>query len=139
MHYRFGTDRDLDLLARWNQQLIRDEGHRNSKSIGQLRARMKGWLEGEYQAIIFEIDSQPVAYALYKEDAEEIYLRQLFVKNGCRGHGIGRQVVSILHEKIWPSTKRMIVEVLVANEPAVRFWRSVGYTDYSLTLEIIPG
>jgi hypothetical protein len=26
----------------------------------------------------------------------------------------------------------------VANEAAVRFWRSVGYRDYALLLEIVP-
>lgn len=31
-----------------------------------------------------------------------------------------------------------MVEVLVANERAVAFWRAAGYRDYSLTLEILP-
>ena len=138
MNYRFGIESDLDLLAEWNHQLIRDEGHRNLMSIRQLRERMKGWLEGEYKAVILDIDADPVAYALYKEDAKEIYLRQLFVKRGHRRQGIGREAVGILQKQIWPPDKRLTVEVLTANELAVAFWRSVGYTDYCLTLEIMP-
>ena len=138
MNYRFATESDLDLLAEWNHQLIRDEGHRNSMSIPQLRERMKGWLEGEYRAVIFAVGSVPAAYALYREDAKEIYLRQLFVKRGHRRQGIGREAVGILQQQIWLPDKRLTVEVLTANELAIAFWRSVGYTDYCLTLEIMP-
>ena len=138
MNHRFGTESDLDLLAEWNHQLIRDEGHRNSMSICQLRERMKMLLEGEYKAVIFDISSEPVAYALYKRDGQEIFLRQLFVKRRHRRQGIGKQAVGILRKRIWPLDKRLTVEVLTANEPAVAFWRSVGYADYCLTLEIMP-
>lgn len=138
MNYRFGTESDLDLLAEWNRQLIRDEGHRNTMSLPQLRERMKGWLEGEYKAVIFEIRSGPVAYALYREGAQEVHLRQLFVKRGCRRQGIGREAASVLQKQVWPPGKRLTVEVLTANVPAVAFWRSVGYSDYCLTLEIMP-
>ena len=138
MKYRFGTEKDLALLAEWNYQLIRDEGHRNSMTIPQLRERMKVWIESEYKAVIFNIASDPVAYALYSEKDQEIYLRQLFIKRDCRRQGIGRTAVVILQTHIWPDHKRFTVEVLTANKPAIEFWRSVGYTDYCLTLEIIP-
>jgi ribosomal protein S18 acetylase RimI-like enzyme len=138
MNHRFGTNGDLDLLAEWNHQLIQDEGHRNAMSVPQLRERMKGWLEAEYKAVIFDVGPAPVAYALCREDAEEIHLRQLFVKREDRRQGIGREAVEILQEQIWSPDKRLTVEVLTANAPAVAFWRSVGFRDYCLTLEIVP-
>lgn len=138
MEYRFATEADLDLLAEWNHQLIRDEGHRNPMTIPQLRDRMQGWLASEYKAVLFEQVSEPVAYALFREDASEIYLRQLFVRPDRRRQGIGREAVRILREQIWPSGKRQTVEVLTANASAVAFWRSVGYSDYSLMLERMP-
>jgi len=76
---------------------------------------------------------------LYREQPEEIYLRQLFVVRNRRRQGIGRQAFEVLRSKIWPTNKRLTVEVLVKNEPAVAFWRSVGYEDYSLKLEILSG
>lgn len=139
MKFRFASESDLDLLAKWNRQLIRDEGHRNHMSVGRLRERMKGWLEGDYTAVLFHSDTEPLAYALFRENEGEIYLRQLFVSRSHRRQGIGREAVAILREQIWPAGKRLTVEVLTANEAAVAFWRSVGYTDYSLTLEIMPG
>lgn len=50
----------------------------------------------------------------------------------------GRAAIRILRTQIWPKDKRLTVEVLVKNAPALAFWRAVGYTDYSLTLEIMP-
>ncbi|MCH9023600.1 MAG: GNAT family N-acetyltransferase [Planctomycetes bacterium] len=138
MEYRFGSEGDLDLLAEWNYQLVRDEGHRNLMSVGELRERMKGWLEGEYKSVIFQVGSDSVAYALYREDVATITLRQLFVKRGFRRQGIGRAAMEILLKEIWANDKRLIVEVLTANEGAVAFWRAVGYCDYCLTLEIMP-
>jgi len=138
MKFRPGTESDLDLLAQWNYQLIHDEGHRNPMSLQQLRDRMNAWIKGEYRAIIFETEKEPVAYALYRESSEDIYLRQLFVKRGLRGKGIGRSSLDILQTQLWPSNKRLTVEVLTSNEQSIQFCRSVGFTDYSLTLEIMP-
>ena len=138
MDYRFATEADLNLLAEWNHQLIRDEGHRNPMSRLELRKRMRGWLANEYTAVIFSLDDEPVAYALYRESAGEVYLRHLLVDRRHRRRGIGRQVVTVLRERIWPRDRRLTVEVLVSNEPAVAFWKAVGYVPYSLALEILP-
>jgi hypothetical protein len=49
--HRLADDQDIDLLAEWNHQLIRDEGHRNSMTVPELKQRMEGWLTGEYKAV----------------------------------------------------------------------------------------
>ena len=79
-----------------------------------------------------------MAYALYREQPEEIYLRQLFVVPHRRRQGIGRWAVEILRSQVWPKTKRLTVEVLVVNTAAVAFRRAMGYVDYALTQEIMP-
>jgi predicted acetyltransferase len=118
--------------------LIRDEGHRNRMTIPELEQRMKDWLAKEYTAILFKVGVAVIAYALYREHPEEIYLRQLFVVRQQRRKGIGRQAMKILRSKVWPKNKRLTVEVLVQNEAAVAFWRSMGFQDYCLALEILP-
>lgn len=107
-------------------------------TVPELEQRMKGWLASEYAAVIFENDGENVAYALYREQPEEIYLRQLFVIRNQRRKGIGRKAMEILRSKVWPKDKRLTVEVLVQNVGAVAFWRAVGYKHYSLTLEVLP-
>ncbi len=138
MTFRRAILADCPLLAELNHQLIRDEGHRNPMTVPELEQRMRGWLSSEYIAIIFEDDGEVIAYALYREEPEEIYLRQLFVVRKRRRQGIGRKAIEILRAQIWPKSKRLTVSVLVKNAAAVAFWRAVGYKDYSLTLEILP-
>jgi predicted acetyltransferase len=138
LQFRRATSNDCALLADLNHQLIRDEGHRNKMTVSELEQRLRGWLQSEYTAILFDDACETVAYALYREQAEEIYLRQLFVVRDRRRAGIGRKAIEILRQQIWPKNKRLTVEVLVKNTAAVQFWRAVGYHDYSLALEIPP-
>src|ERR1035437_3010549 len=113
MTFRAATLDDFPRLAEFNHQLIRDEGHRNRMTVPELEQRMQGWLASEYAAMLFESEGEVVAYALYREQTEEIYLRQLFVARNQRRQGIGRQAVEILRTKAWPTKKRLTVEVLV--------------------------
>jgi predicted acetyltransferase len=138
LNFRRATLNDGALLAELNHQLIRDEGHRNRMTVPELEQRMKSWLASEYVAVLFENGGEVVAYALYREPPEEIYLRQFFVVRNRRRKGLGKEAVKILLSKIWPKNKRLTVEVLVQNEAAVAFWRAVGYKDYCLTLEMLP-
>ena len=138
MEYHIATESDLDLLAQGNRELIQDEGHRSQMTVPQRRDRMRQWLSGNYTAIIFDRDETSVAYALFREDEGEIYLRQLFVKRDRRRQGIGKEAVRLLKEEIWTKSKRLTVDVLSHNKSGIAFWRSVGYKDYCLTLEIIP-
>jgi len=138
MKHRFATLKDTARLAEWNHQLIQDEGHRNPMNVAQLEKRMRGWLKKEYRAVIFEEEGEWVAYALYREEAKEIYLRQLFVARERRREGIGKRAAAILRKTIWPKDRRLTLEVLTANATGLAFWRAEGYTDYSLMLEIMP-
>ena len=136
--WRFAGPGDVPLLAEWNHQLIRDEGHRNPMSVGQLEERMRGWLAGDYKAVLFEGDGAEVGYALFKHEPGAIYLRQMFIRRELRRKGHGRRGFEILRKEVWPGKVRLTVDVLVRNETAIAFWRAVGYRDYCLTLEIPP-
>jgi ribosomal protein S18 acetylase RimI-like enzyme len=137
MTFRFATLHDCRLLAEMNHQLLEDEKHRNRfMTLPQLEERMRGFLSGEYRGVIFEEGGDVVAYALYREQPDEIYLRQLFVPRDRRRRGHGRRAVEILRSDIWPKNKRLTVDVLLHNMEAIAFWRAVGYKDYLLGLEI---
>ncbi|HSI14090.1 MAG TPA: GNAT family N-acetyltransferase [Chthoniobacter sp.] len=139
VRYRVATAEDCPRLAELNRELIRDEGHRNRMTVPELEQRMRDWIAKEYRAVIFEDDSEIVAYVLFREEPQEIYLRQLFVVAHRRGQGIGRRAVEILRTQLWPHNKRLTVAALTSNENALQFWRSLGYTDYAVSLEILPG
>jgi len=105
-------------------------------TLPQLEERMRGFLSGDYRGVIFQEDGDIVAYALYREQLDEIYLRQLFVQRDRRRRGHGRRAVEILRSDIWPKGKRLTVDVLLHNTDAIAFWRAVGFKDYLLGLEI---
>jgi GNAT superfamily N-acetyltransferase len=135
VRFRLATVDDTAALAPMNAQLIRDEGHRSRMTVAELQARMTDWLEGEYQAVVFEAESQPVGYALYRFEPEHVYLRHLFVLPEHRRRGIARTALEWLRRNVWGERPRVRIEVLVGNRPAIEFWRSVGFVEYCLTME----
>jgi predicted acetyltransferase len=136
--WRPATRRDSAVLAELNHQLVADEGHRNPMSVQELERRMRSWLEEGYDAVLFEAAGGVVAYALYRAQPDEIYLRHFFVVRHRRRLGIGRAAIGLLRCRIWPPAKRLTVSVLCHNDPGIQFWRAMGYHDYCLTLEIVP-
>jgi len=138
VNWTFAKPGDASVLAEWNHSLIREQGHRNRMSVPELAQRMHGWLESEYKAVIFGVDGRPVGYALYREEAELVYLRQFFVLAESRRRGCGRAGFGILRDLVWPKNRRLVVEVLCHNPTGIAFWRAMGYQDYCLTLEIMP-
>lgn len=135
--WRRASAADADFLAEWNHQLIRDEGHRNAMTVPELSARLGAWLAGEYAAVIFSA-GEAVAYALFKDNPDETYLRQLFVSRSQRRKGVGREALAILRREFWPRDKRVLVEVLAHNQSALDFYRALGYLDYFVALQLPP-
>jgi ribosomal protein S18 acetylase RimI-like enzyme len=134
MEHRVPTDADLDLLAVWNRHLNEDERAENLLGVEPLRERMRGFLAGEYRALIFEEAGTPLGYALFRPDENGIHLRQLFVDRAQRRRGVGRRIVECLHAEVFPRGVRVTAEVLVHNEAALAFWRAIGFTDHAVAL-----
>ena len=134
--YRKAAASDVPLLASMNQRLIRDEGHRNPMSIDQLEQRMRGWLQGEYEAVVISQDDADVGYALFRREADFIYLRQLFVEHDNRRQGIARAAVDHLITHAWHGMQRVRIEVLCGNADGIAFWKSLGFAEYCITMEL---
>lgn len=136
MRFRTASLADVPLLARMNRHLREDERSRYLLSPSDLEARMRRLLEKEgYTAILFEIEDEAVAYALYREVEGGIHLRQFFVSRDHRRRGIGREAMQLLFTRIWPPQSRITVDVLVHNQQGTAFWRALGFADYAVTLE----
>ena len=135
MRYRIAKATDAHLLASMNHSLIRDEGHRNSMSVVELETRMRAWLDGEYQAVLFEDDQGTAGYALFKREPDWIYLRQFYVQPERRRRGIGRAAMTWLLENVWKDAPRIRLDVLAGNSEGIEFWRSLGFAEYCVTME----
>ncbi|CCN68298.1 GNAT family N-acetyltransferase [Vibrio nigripulchritudo] len=128
------TKDDLEVLADLNEQLIQDEGHRHSRNKRELLLRMERWLSNEYSAALFKYDNETLGYVLWRDHADFVYVRQFFICDKFRKRGFGGRVFKVVKEEYWNS-KRLRLEVLVHNKRALGFWKSVGFNEYSVTLE----
>ncbi|BDU37849.1 GNAT family N-acetyltransferase [Vibrio nigripulchritudo] len=128
------TKDDLEVLADFNKQLIRDEGHRYLKNKRELLLRMERWLTHEYSAALFKLDNEIFDYALWREHTDFVYIRQFFICDKFRKRGFGGRAFRAVKGEYWKS-KRLRLEVLAHNKRALGFWKSVGFNEYSVTLE----
>ncbi|TAH37457.1 MAG: GNAT family N-acetyltransferase [Planctomycetota bacterium] len=85
------------------------------------------------EALLAEWDGKPAGFALFFHNFSTflarpgIYLEDLFVTPEMRGHGIGRALLSELARiALLRGCGRLEWAVLDWNEPALRFYRSIG-------------
>lgn len=135
MLIRPATVEELPAVTAMNLQLIRDEGHRNSMQEPELLARLQGWLLADYQAAVFSEESQIIGYALYRTEPEHIYLRQFFIRPEYRRKGLGRSAFQWLMKNDWHS-RCIRLDVLVGNAAGRAFWKSLGLSEYCVTMEL---
>lgn len=135
LKFRFATESGAPWLAKMNQELILDEGHRNKMTLPELEQRMLDFLQNEYDAVIASLGQNDIGYALYKQDPEWLYLRQIFVIKPMRRKGIGRKFIEWLRNNPWKECKRIRTDVLVDNVAGIYFWKAVGFKEYCVTME----
>ncbi|WP_239083968.1 GNAT family N-acetyltransferase [Asanoa ishikariensis] len=96
---------------------------------------MRRWISGDrYAVAIVDRDGLPVAYAVWRNDEDGIYVRQFFVGRDHRRKGLGRAGFTALLER-W-GDKPVKLDALVHNERGLAFWRALGFRDYSLILSL---
>jgi len=134
---RRARDDELGRIAAWNAELIRDEGNDNGQSLPEIEHHLREWFANDYHACIFEADGTPFGYAIFRELGECTHLRHFFVTPQHRRHGFGRQAFARLREK-FPSDKRVLVEVLTGNDAGRAFWKSVGFAERYVGLQLSP-
>lgn len=116
-------------------------------------ARVRATLFGdrpEAEVVIAELDGRPAGFALFFHNYSTflarrgLYLEDLFVYPDLRGHGIGRALLAHLARlAVERGCGRLEWSVLDWNEPAIRFYRSLGavpmeeWTVYRVTGEAL--
>ncbi len=136
LKFRCATESDVLWLAKMNQQLIQDEGHRNKMTLPELEQRMSDFLQKEYDVVIAGLGQTDIGYALYRQDPEWLYLRQIFVIEEMRHKGFGRRFIEWLKNNPWRDYKRIRMDVLVGNVTDIDFWKAVGFKEYCITMEM---
>lgn len=130
MEIRKCDDNDLNLLAKFNKQLIEDENSDNSMNIKQLEERMKVFIKGDYNAYFFLVNEVVVGYALINHTLSPLYLRQFHIEREHRKKGYGKKAFHLLKETL--NVQAMDIEVFTWNEEGRAFWESCGFKERSI-------
>jgi GNAT superfamily N-acetyltransferase len=129
--------RELAVYERLEHEVVATEERLRKALFGEPR----------YCEVVFAcLDEEPVGFALFFHNFSTflglpgIYLEDLFVLPSARGRGIGQRLLAWLaRETINRGCGRLDWSVLDWNEPAIRFYRSIGakpmdeWTVYRLT------
>ncbi len=103
MNFRRATLNDCNRLAELNHQLIRDEGHRNPMTVPELEQRLRGWLAGEYAALIFEDDGEVVSVrAVSRGAGGTLPAATLCHAQSPSDKELAGKAIEILRTQIWP-------------------------------------
>ena len=123
---------DVPELALMNKRLIDDEKSDNPMNIEELGERMRGFLGGEYSAYFFDAEGERIGYALVKNTATPLYLRQFFIAERHRRKHYGRQAFRLLMDRLGVDT--IDVDVLPWNEAGRSFWKSCGFEEICVSM-----
>ena len=144
---RFATEQDVPLILQFIKGLADYEklSHEVTASEELLRETLFG-TRRVAEVIIGDYEREPVAFAVFFHNFSTflgrpgIYLEDLFVKPDMRGRGFGRILLTYLARVAKErNCGRVEWSVLDWNEPAIRFYKSLGavpldeWTMYRLT------
>jgi ribosomal protein S18 acetylase RimI-like enzyme len=138
LHTDSATEADIPQLTELNRQLMEDEAHPYPLPVEKLRERMARWVAGEYKVMLFRRGEHVCGYAVWRMENRGAYLRHFFICRDQRRQGLGRAALTLLRRDAFPKDKPVQLEAAVWNTDAIAFWRSVGFRDFSLTLEMKP-
>jgi GNAT superfamily N-acetyltransferase len=130
------TERDVPLLVAFIRALA--EYERLTSEVTADEAAVRDTLFGpapSAEAAIARLGGEPVGFAVWFHTYSTflgrrgLYLEDLFVAPSWRGRGVGRALLAHLARvAVARHCGRMEWAVLDWNEPAIRFYRSVGAT-----------
>ncbi|MEM9145271.1 MAG: GNAT family N-acetyltransferase [Pseudomonadota bacterium] len=82
------------------------------------------------QAVLFWRGEVAVAYLMWADLGDHLFVRNYCVAEGLRGQGLGRA----LFERWRATTDGRPVRLETSVEPAFRFWQALGFSEWSTGL-----
>ncbi|MFK7859302.1 MAG: N-acetyltransferase family protein [Granulosicoccus sp.] len=131
---RKATINDASLILRFIMELAIYEKaeHEVKATESDIQSSLFGSNSGT-EAVICSIDGTPVGYAVYFFNYSTwlgkhgLYLEDLYVSSTCRGFGAGKAMLKYLAKvALSNDCGRFEWSVLDWNEPAIRFYESLG-------------
>jgi len=124
---------DVPLLLRFFRELAEYERYPDAVVIKQETLIRDGFgPQPKFRSLIAEWDGHAIGYALFFDfysswKGSGIFLEDLFVREAFRGRGVGRELLSeVARIARQEGSYAVRWEVLGWNEPAIRFYKSLG-------------
>jgi GNAT superfamily N-acetyltransferase len=127
------------LLAELNLQLFEDEAHPYPMSRAALTERMRRWIAGEYEVLLFRRGTRVAGYAAWRVEDRGAYLRHFFICRDQRRKSLGRAAVALLCRDVFPRDLPVQIEASVWNKQAIDFWHALGFEDFGIVMELKAG
>jgi ribosomal protein S18 acetylase RimI-like enzyme len=130
---------EAELLADLNLQLMVDEEHPYPLERPIVVARMRRWIAGEYQVLLFRRGARVAGYAVWRLEDRGAYLRHFFICRDQRREGWGRAAMRLLVRDVFPKDQPLQLEASTWNTRALDFWHALGFKDIAIALELKVG
>jgi len=111
--------------------------------LAALAERMRAWLAGQYDVILFTRGETIVGHAAYQIRYDEylaqegyVYLRQFFVRREARRQGIGRAAFRLLQNDFLPAGLPIALDVLEGNPGGRGFRDALGFRPYCIAMRL---
>ena len=142
MTFRFANSSDLPVVAQMNRELLQGERLASDLSECEVLDRLAKWMAEGHRIILFDLECQPVGYALFsfgeRLGEQLVYLRHFFIRKEHRRKGYGRKAMEHLESEIWPRGVSVYVDTRAENRGALDFWKSLHFEVFSVTLARRP-
>lgn len=133
---RPAVEADIPLIHAFICELAEYEKLRHEVVVTEERLlRTLFGVERRAEVLIASLANEPVGFALFFHNYSTflglpgIYLEDLYIRDEARGQGVGRRLLSCLaHLAVERGCGRLEWWVLDWNEPAIRFYKSLGAT-----------
>lgn len=144
LRLRPAREDDIETLATLNVQLLDDEGHPATVTLGELMVRHREWLiSGEWSQDILDIDGHVVGYIVHAPNPHpldpsipERFIRQFCIDRRFRRNGLGRDGFELFMEHRAEPGGRVTLDVLESNPTGRAFWESVGCRPFFSRMEV---
>lgn len=130
---------EAPLLAELNFQLFEDEAHPYPMTLAALTERMRRWIAGEYEVLLFRRGARVAGYAVWRVEDRGAYLRHFFICRDQRREGLGRAAVALLCRDVFPRDLPVQIEASAWNKRAIDFWHALGFEDFGVSMELKAG
>lgn len=123
MTIRYAVSEDIETLAPYDHHIAREELEESIRRrwvLAMLDGKgLAGWLR----------------WNLFWDNTP--FMNMLFLLEGCRGKGLGRQLVGFWEREMAAQGYREVLTSTLSDEPAQHFYRRLGYRDCGCLL--LPG